>query len=337
MSLRSKSESSVRRQSSVLLLSGLLAVTANAQSPLSVATGVAGGTVASGTAVGSPQPAKEETPEERGAALEAARIILAQGLTERNADRRREVVIALSLTRVENDPFPLLETAIADKDMHVQVAACATLAGLRDPRAVPLLRKALNSETPEVAFAAAKALYAHGNADGKQALLDIVAGERRAKSGYFSSQRRALFRSMKTPGGFFRLAFRYGIGFMPVPGLGMGLSSLAGLLADANLSGRAQAIAVLPPVKDAETVAMLREALTDEDWTVRAAAVHALAMSEQTVARRDLVPLFQDPKDAVRYRAAAAYLRLVTAVRARSSSGKLNPARQPTNRARSRS
>ncbi|MFQ3589067.1 MAG: HEAT repeat domain-containing protein, partial [Chloracidobacterium sp.] len=248
--------------------------------------------------------------DERQANLEAARMILEQGLTERNPDRRSEAAMALSLTRVENNPFPLLETAIADKDMYVQIATCATLAGLRDPRALPLLKQALASETPEVAFAAAKALYLQGDQEGKLALLDIATGERKAKSSYFSAQRRTMFRAMKTPGGFFRLAFRYGIGFAPVPGLGMGLSSLAGLLADANLSGRAQAIAALPPVKDDDTVVMLREALTDEDWTVRAAAVHALAMSDQTDVLGDLVPLFQDKKEAVRYRAAAAYLRL---------------------------
>jgi hypothetical protein len=275
-------------------------------------------------------PTKDAVADERQANLEAARLILEQGLKERNPDHRCEAVIALSLTRVENNPFPLLETALADKDVYVQVAACATLAGLSDPRALPLLRQALGSETPEVAFAAAKALYAQGDEEGRQALLDVAMGERQARSGYFSVQRRNLLRTMKTPGGFFRLAFRYGIGFAPVPGLGMGLSSLAGLLADANISGRAQAIATLPPVRDGETVAMLREALTDEDWAVRAAAVHALAVSDQSLALRDLVPLLQDKKEAVRYRAAAAYLRLATppAASARPPAKKPRPGRR---------
>lgn len=110
----------------------------------------------------------------------------------------------------------------------------------------------------------------------------------------------------------------------------MGLSSLAGLLADANISGRAQAIAALPPVRDQETVAMLREALTDEDWAVRAAAVHALAVSDQSLAVHDLVPLFQDRKEAVRYRAAAAYLRLAPppAASARPPAKKPRPGRR---------
>ncbi len=321
------------RASGALLLSGALFAAVGAQSPPGIPP--------QAITVGPARMALEETPEERQANLEAARLVLEQGLMERNADRRAEVAMALSLTRVENNPFPLLEIAIADKDIYVQVAACASLAGLRDSRALLLLKKALDSETPEVAFAAAKALYLHGDPEGKQALIDIATGERPAKSGYFSAQRRAMFRSMKTPGGFFRLAFRYGIGFAPVPGLGMGISSLAGLLADASLSGRAQAIAALPPVTSEDTVAMLREALTDEDWAVRAAAVHALAMSDQTAARRDLAPLFQDKKEAVRYRAAAAYLRLDTEPAAPAEPAAKRPAKpatkpRPAKRARAR-
>ncbi|OYT72543.1 MAG: hypothetical protein CFK52_04930 [Chloracidobacterium sp. CP2_5A] len=326
------------RLGGALLLSGLSLAAARAQSPAGDAPKAMGAAPVSFSRLALEAFALEDTPEERRASLEAARKILEQGLAERNADRRVEAAMALSLTRVENNPFPLLETAIADKDIYVQIAACASLAGLRDPRARPLLKKALDSETPEVAFAAAKALYLQGDAEGQRALVDIATGERPAKSGYFSAQRRAMFRSMKTPGGFFRLAFRYGIGFAPVPGLGMGLSSLAGLLADANLSGRAQAIAVLPPVADSETIALLREALTDEDWAVRAAAVHALAVSNQTVARRDLTPLFQDKKEAVRYRAAAAYLRLSTELTQPTAKPVTSPRapRRPAKRARSR-
>ncbi|MGQ9896898.1 MAG: hypothetical protein ACUVR8_04975 [Acidobacteriota bacterium] len=74
-------------------------------------------------------PAQKPIPDERQANREAVRLILEQGLMTRNADHRCEVVMALSLMHIENDPFPLLETALADKDVYVQVAACATLSG----------------------------------------------------------------------------------------------------------------------------------------------------------------------------------------------------------------
>ena len=54
----------------------------------------------------------------------------------------------------------------------------------------------------------------------------------------------------------------------------------------------------------------LQDALTDKDWSVRAAAVHAIALRNNPALEKDLLPLFEDKKEAVRVRAAAGYLRL---------------------------
>lgn len=54
----------------------------------------------------------------------------------------------------------------------------------------------------------------------------------------------------------------------------------------------------------------LRDALTDSDWSVRAAAVHAIALRNDPALEGDLIPLLDDKKEAVRVRAAAGYLRL---------------------------
>jgi len=51
-------------------------------------------------------------------------------------------------------------------------------------------------------------------------------------------------------------------------------------------------------------------ALSDKEWSVRAAAAHLVAMHPFPGFREQLVPLLDDKKDAVRVRAAAAYLRL---------------------------
>lgn len=48
----------------------------------------------------------------------------------------------------------------------------------------------------------------------------------------------------------------------------------------------------------------------DKDWSVRAAAVHAIAVRNDPALEADLIPLFEDKKEAVRVRAAAGYLRL---------------------------
>ena len=50
--------------------------------------------------------------------------------------------------------------------------------------------------------------------------------------------------------------------------------------------------------------------MSDNEWSVRAAAAHLVAMHPFPQFREQLVPLLDDKKDAVRVRAAAAYIRL---------------------------
>lgn len=54
----------------------------------------------------------------------------------------------------------------------------------------------------------------------------------------------------------------------------------------------------------------LKDALSDKDWSVRAAAVHSLSLRNDPALKKELGPLLQDDKEAVRMRAAAGYLRL---------------------------
>ena len=76
---------------------------------------------------------------------------------------------------------------------------------------------------------------------------------------------------------------------------------------------------MLAQERDPATLDGLRAALTDKDWSVRAAAVHALSLRRAPRLQTDLAPLLEDDKQAVRLRAAAGYLAAKTpAVRADS-------------------
>ena len=250
---------------------------------------------------------------------ERARQILEKGLADGNPDKRKEAVIALSLEGTNGDVFSRLEAALDDKDVNVRLAACASLAALKYKQSVPPLEKALKDKVPEVSFAAAKALYELDQPIGKEVLLEILAGEKKTKSGHLVNEKREAMRMMKNPGGLFKFMLKEGIGMAPVPGLGIGMSSMEALLSDAGLSGRALAATLLAKEKDEATLAALREALSDKDWSVRAAAVHSLALRDQPEVRSDLVPLLDDKREAVKYRAAAAYLRLQLLVENRKS------------------
>jgi hypothetical protein len=101
-----------------------------------------------------------------------------------------------------------------------------------------------------------------------------------------------------------------GIGFVPVPGMGAGFAAVTGLINDPEFSPKASTLMLLAKDKSAETDALLREGLGDKDWSVRAAAAQMIAFTARRRMKDDLVPLFSDKSDKVRFRAAGAYLHL---------------------------
>src|SRR5438309_1394702 len=110
---------------------------------------------------------------------ERARQILDKGLAENNPEARKEAVIALSLQGASDETFLRLDNALNDKDANVRMAACASLATLKDNRSIPLLEKALKDRVPEVSFSAAKGLYELDQPLGKEVLMEILAGEKK--------------------------------------------------------------------------------------------------------------------------------------------------------------
>jgi HEAT repeat protein len=241
---------------------------------------------------------------------EQAREIIQSALKDKNPETRKLAATALSLGGPREPFLAEVEALLDDKDVEVRLAAIASLADWKTKGALASLRTALNDEVPEVSFAAAKALYAANDPAGKQALLAVLGGETKVASGFLSRQKRDALRMLHTPRTTLLFGLKQGIGFVPVPGLGEGISSLQGLLSDAGVSGRAMAALLLGKEKDRDTMQALHEALSDRDWSVRAAAVHSLALRNDPAVQTDLAALFEDKHQGVRLRAAAGYLRL---------------------------
>jgi HEAT repeat protein len=202
------------------------------------------------------------------------------------------------------------------------------LSEVKTRRATAALHKALEDEVPEVSFTAAKALWARNDPAGKQALLDILAGDSRTSSKFLSKQKREALRMMHTPRTTFLFAVREGAGFIPFPGVGEGIASMQSILTDSGVSGRASAALLLSNDKSPAVLDALRDALSDKDWSVRAAAVHSLCLRNDPALRKDLEPLLEDGKEAVRMRAAAGYLRL-SEIQARLATRERTPAASP--------
>ena len=239
-----------------------------------------------------------------------ARGFLEDSLKDKNPDTRKQAVQALGLVSAREPYLSELEGMLADKDVEVRLAAITSLVDLRSKRTVPALRKALDSEVPEVGFAAAKALWTLKDPEGKQALISVLYGDEKTSSGFITKQKRQALRMLHTPKTMFMFALQQGANLAPVPGLGAGVSSLQGILSDPSVSGRATAALMLSTDRDPEVLIALKDALGDKDWSVRAAAAHAIAVRNDPALASDLVPLFEDKKEAVRVRAAAGYLRL---------------------------
>jgi HEAT repeat protein len=254
--------------------------------------------VAATLALGQTQPADPGT---------RAREILEQGTKDKNPDVRTEAVVALSLVGAREKTLDTLDSMLADHDVRVRIAVVSTLSGFNDPRTASLLEKALNDSVPEVDFAAARALYRLRKPDGKKLLLAVATGESKGSSSFLTKEERSTLRLLHTPTKLFITTAEL---VVPLPGFGFGLSSAESLLLDPAFSARAAALLLLVRESDPATKAAVQEGLTDKDWSLRAAAAHLIAMHPYPQFQKDLVPLLKDRKAAVRFRAAAAYIRL---------------------------
>jgi len=236
--------------------------------------------------------------------------IITDALQDKNPDTRVQAVQSMGLIGVHEPYISTLNGMLDDKDVQVRVATVTSLVDLKTKGTVPALKKALGDDIPEVSFAAAKALWTLKDPDGEDALLSVLSGELKASSGFLDKKKRETLRMFHTPVPLMFFAIKTGAAFAPVPGLGTGVSSLQGILLDPTISGRAATILLLASDKDPRVLPALIDALQDKDGSVRAAACHAIALRNDRKLEKDLIPMLDDKKPAVRLRAAAGYLRL---------------------------
>jgi HEAT repeat protein len=241
--------------------------------------------------------------------LQRCRTILDDAAHDHNPDGRKGAAEALSLVGV-GDALLSLAPMLDDHDVPVRVAVVVALGDFKDSRTIPLLKKALEDPVPEVDFAAAKELYQLHDPAGVEFLLDVVSKESKASSGFITKEKRSALRMLHTPTQLFTTIAIGAAGFAPVPGLGYGISSAQGILSGADSSARAASLLLIGASRDPALVDAVESALTDKEWSVRAAATQLIALHPFPQLQDKLIPLLDDDKDAVKVRAAAAYIRL---------------------------
>ena len=247
--------------------------------------------------------------------LQQCRNILEVDVHDRNPDTRKAAAEALSLVGVKDGAVNYLAPMLDDRDVAVRIAAITSLGDFKDDRTIPLLKKALSDPVPEVDFTAGKVLYQLHDPSGEQFLMEVVGKESKASSGYITKEKRNALRMLHTPTKLFTFVAIQAAGFAPVPGLGFGLSSAQGILLNPDSSARAASLLLIGNSSDKTLPEEVELVTADKEWSLRAAAVHVIAMHPFPQLRQSLVPLLEDKKEEVRVRAAAAYMRLEPAAK----------------------
>jgi hypothetical protein len=152
--------------------------------------------------------------------VKAAWDVLEQGADNPDPDVRREVAVALSLASRRDPSVSLLEKLAADKDYLVREAALVSIGELLDPRLAKAARTALHDDVPEVAFAAARALFRLHDPEGKELLIAIVEKDAPGKTSFARAKLRDATRRMKRPKTAMLFVVQQGIGFVPSRGSG---------------------------------------------------------------------------------------------------------------------
>lgn len=238
-----------------------------------------------------------------------ARAVLRSGVESSDPKVRVQAIQAVGLIGISDEVRGKLEDSLKDGNIQVRIAAIKTLADLKSTGSIPILEKLLQKDdVPEVQFAAAKTLFRFHDEKGTQWLEELYNGSRTATSSALTNESRKFFGNFHSLESAATFIVSEGVGYVPVPGVGEGFSAVTGLIADPDLSPRAGALMLL--VRDAgpESEGLLKKALADKDWSVRAVSTQMIAYTGRASLREDLTPLFKDKNDKVRFRAAGAYL-----------------------------
>jgi HEAT repeat protein len=241
-------------------------------------------------------------------AEEKAWTRLEQGVHGGNPLKRAQAVSAMSVLHPEARVSALLESGLDDKDAGVREGACIVLGHVKARSSIPRLRAALNDKVNEVIFAAAKALYGMGDPAGRTVLEAILLRERSDASGFVAGSIRDMKLKIHDPEQLMLLGAQQGAGFLG-PGA-VGFSLALGLMKDRQASGQTVAALLLASDTSPESLDALRRALTEKNWTVRAAAARAVAIRDAANLYDDVAALLADKREAVEYSAAASLIRL---------------------------
>jgi len=238
---------------------------------------------------------------------------LTDGLAEKNYDRRAQTILALGTIGLRGDAVSRIEGGLNDKDAAVRQAAVEVLGTMQSRGSIPKLQSALDDHSVLVRFAAARALWTMGDRSGQDLFLEVLEGDHKVSTGLVSGGLHTVHEDLHDPKVLAELGSEQAAGAFLGPA-GFGVTAAIDLAKDKDKAAPARAISARLLADDTSDDAreVLREALQDKSWIVRAAAAEALGVHGSLNDIETLAPLLGDQEKKVRYRAAAAMIRVIS-------------------------
>jgi HEAT repeat protein len=236
---------------------------------------------------------------------------LSDGLAEKNYDRRAQTILALGTIGLQGDAVSRIEGSLNDKDAPVRQAAVEVLGTMQSRGSIPKLQAALDDNSVLVRFAAARALWTMGDRSGQDLFVEVLEGDHKVSStGLVSGGLHQAHEELHDPKALAELGSEQLAGTFLGPA-GFGVTAAIDLAKGKDKAAPARAISARLLADDTSDNGreVLREALQDKNWIVRAAAAQALGVHGAANDVATLAPLLDDAHKEVRYRAAAAIIR----------------------------
>jgi HEAT repeat protein len=222
----------------------------------------------------------------------------------KSASERATGIQALGLMKDNARARAMAEAALKDVRPEVRAAAATALGQMHATESIPKLQEMLGDKRISVVMAAANSLRALK--DDKSAYgiyLDVLTGERKG-DGLVTQQ----VDTLHNPHEMAMIGIEEGIGFVPFAGIGWD----AWRYTHKKNPHPVRAVAATLLARDPDPAtgkALVKAALHDKDWIVRAAAVEAIAQrGDSALGEKIAISLF-DRNVHVRYTAAAAVIR----------------------------
>ena len=245
------------------------------------------------------------------AATRKAWKCLNDGLAEKNYNRRAQAIAALGTIGLLRDAVSLIEGGLNDKDSPVRQASVDVLGTMKSRGSIPKLRVALDDNSAVVSFAAARALWTMGDRSGQNLFLEVLQGDQKVSAGRVRGGLQQLHEVLHDPKALAELGSEQTVGAFFGPA-GFGVTAAIEMAKDKAAPARAISARLLADDTSDDAREVLREALQDKSWIVRAAAAEALGVHGSLKDVTTLVPLLDDQQKEVRYRAAAAIVRVTS-------------------------